>query len=251
MTDPDSTEAMRRAAREVLREIVPAMVREAAAGARPNGHGNGNGNGHGQAGPPAPIAGAGVQDETVLPVPAPPVAAVLRPSTWTGPAVPGEVIGEGAGVAVPGHVIGEGAGVAVPGHVIGEGVGVAAPDDPGAGEHPDVSVEPVTIDTDADLDRFVRALMARLESPRDRRAIRAGQIRFGLRRTAAARPGPDSMAESAPTIRVTKGAVTERTVRDAAAQGARLVLARGAVLTPLARDQARALGVEIDKEARC
>ncbi len=236
MTDPDSTEAMRQAAREVLREIVPAMVREAAAGARPNG--NGNGHGHGQAGPPAPIAGAGVPDETVPRVPAPPVAAVLRPSTWTGPAVAGEVIGEGVGVAVPGHVI-------------GEGVGVAASDDPVAGDDPDVSVEPVTIDTDADLDRFVRALIARLESPRDRRAIRAGRIRFGLRRTAAARSSADSNAGGARTIRVTKGAVTERTVRNAAAQGARLVLARGAVLTPLARDQARALGVEIEKEARC
>jgi hypothetical protein len=60
---------------------------------------------------------------------------------------------------------------------------------------------------------------------------------------------PDAGGE--PAIRVGKGAVTERTVRNAAADGARLVLARGAVLTPLARDQARALGVEIEKEARC
>jgi len=40
-------------------------------------------------------------------------------------------------------------------------------------------------------------------------------------------------------------------VRDAAAEGARLVLARGAVLTPLARDRARALGVEIERERKC
>jgi hypothetical protein len=34
----------------------------------------------------------------------------------------------------------------------------------------------------------------------------------------------------------------------AAAAGARLVLGRGAVLTPLARDKARTLGVQIEKE---
>jgi hypothetical protein len=45
--------------------------------------------------------------------------------------------------------------------------------------------------------------------------------------------------------------VTERVVRQAAAEGARLVLARGAVLTPLGRDQARALGVEIERERKC
>ncbi len=48
--------------------------------------------------------------------------------------------------------------------------------------------------------------------------------------------------------RVDRGAVTERTVIKAAADGARLLLGRGAVLTPLARDKARSLGVEIEKE---
>jgi len=48
--------------------------------------------------------------------------------------------------------------------------------------------------------------------------------------------------------RVERGAVTERMVRDAATAGERLVLGRGAVLTPLAKDRARASGVEIEKE---
>jgi hypothetical protein len=47
---------------------------------------------------------------------------------------------------------------------------------------------------------------------------------------------------------VERGAVTERAVAAAAAAGARLVLGPGAVLTPLAKDKARALGVPIDKE---
>ena len=37
-------------------------------------------------------------------------------------------------------------------------------------------------------------------------------------------------------------------IRDAARAGQRLVLGRGAVLTPLARDRARASGVQIEKE---
>ena len=51
-----------------------------------------------------------------------------------------------------------------------------------------------------------------------------------------------------PAHRVERGAVTERAVAAAAAAGARLVPGPGAVLTPLAKDKARALGVPIDKE---
>jgi hypothetical protein len=51
-----------------------------------------------------------------------------------------------------------------------------------------------------------------------------------------------------PVRRIERGAVTERVVRDAARAGERLVLGRGAVLTPLARDRARSSGVEIEKE---
>jgi hypothetical protein len=54
-------------------------------------------------------------------------------------------------------------------------------------------------------------------------------------------PGP-------PVRRIERGAVTEKVVRDAARAGERLVLGPGAVLTPLARDRARASGVEISKE---
>jgi hypothetical protein len=48
--------------------------------------------------------------------------------------------------------------------------------------------------------------------------------------------------------RIERGAVTEKAVRDAARAGERLVLGPRAVLTPLARDRARASGVEITKE---
>jgi hypothetical protein len=52
-------------------------------------------------------------------------------------------------------------------------------------------------------------------------------------------------------MRIERGAVTERTVEQAAKAGARLVLAPGAVPTPLAREKARALGIAIEREPRC
>ena len=64
------------------------------------------------------------------------------------------------------------------------------------------------------------------------------------------RPAPTQAAapRGAPVRRVESGAVTEALVKQAARAGERLVLGRGAVLTPLARDRARASGVEIVKE---
>jgi hypothetical protein len=49
-------------------------------------------------------------------------------------------------------------------------------------------------------------------------------------------------------IHVRHGAVTERKIKQAADAGARLVLGPGAVLTPLAREKARALGIDIERE---
>jgi hypothetical protein len=132
------------------------------------------------------------------------VAAVLRPSTWSQPPAPGEVIGDGRSAE--------------------------------AGR-----IEHVTLESDEDLDRFVRSLLARFES--DGAAIHAGRLRFSL-----GGPGP---AGGGGVLRIERGAVTERTVKDAAAAGARLVLAPGAVLTPLAREKARALGIDIERERRC
>jgi hypothetical protein len=102
--------------------------------------------------------------------------------------------------------------------------------------------EPVTLDSDEDLERFVRTLLARFESPGDREAIRAGRLRFTLSRAGGSGSGSG-------TVRVERGAVTERKVDEAARAGARLVLGPGAVLTPLARDKARAKGIQIERES--
>ena len=207
MTEADRIEAMRTAAREVLRELLPELL-EGECAARPD--------------PVVPI------------VPAPPVAAVLRPSTWTTPAGPGEIIGDDQ-LTLPAQSPSTAAETA-------EQPATAPPID-GA------RIEAVTLDSDADLQRFVASLLTRLESPRERRALATGRLRFTLRRPAdAPTPHRAGAASSPPAMRVAKGAVTDRIVREAAAAGARLVLARRAVLTPLARDQARTLRVAIERE---
>jgi hypothetical protein len=125
-------------------------------------------------------------------VPPPPVAAVHRPSTWSQPAAPGEVIGDRAHEVVA-----------------------------------------VTISSDADLAAFVRTVLDRADD------IRAGRLRFTLGRGGTNPTGG---------LRVAHGAVTERTIKKAAEAGGRLILGPGAVLTPLAREKARALGIDIERE---
>jgi hypothetical protein len=105
-------------------------------------------------------------------------------------------------------------------------------------------VETVSVRTDRELAAFVTRLLHLVENPRRRDDLRTGRLRFRLA------PGGTAGASGSarPVHRIDKGAVTEAAVRDAARAGARLVLGRRAVLTPLARDRARAAGVEIEKE---
>jgi len=104
---------------------------------------------------------------------------------------------------------------------------------------PGVTVRPVRLATDAELHEFVLHILALADNPKRRRDLLAGRLRFTLA------PGTPAAAAD---HRIEKGAVTERAVQAAAAAGARLVLGPRAVLTPLARDRARALGVPIEKE---
>jgi hypothetical protein len=134
-----------------------------------------------------------------------------------------------------------------------------------AAPHPVVAVQPVTADHsvalersrpargrveevvlrhDADLQAFAQRLLGLYENPVARREIKNGQVRFRL-----AGAAPEHASAAAVTVqRIERGAVTERHVTGAAAAGSRLVLGRSAVLTPLAREKARALGVHVEKE---
>jgi hypothetical protein len=138
--------------------------------------------------------------------------------------------------------------------------------------------ETVDLSTDQDLSAFVARLLDL--DPEARADLRAGRKRFRLAAPQSPHDQPPPQVPpvavlppmsvpSAPPVthgtngltavngsadpparRIERGAVTERVVRDAARAGERLVLGPGAVLTPLARDRARASGVEISREDR-
>jgi hypothetical protein len=115
--------------------------------------------------------------------------------------------------------------------------------------------ETVNLSTDEDLAAFVKRLLDL--DPEQREELRSGRKRFRLAATPAASgpaPAPGSGAPpgpgpgAPPVRRIERGAVTEAVIKAAARAGERLVLGRGAVLTPLARDRARVSGVQIEKE---
>ena len=112
--------------------------------------------------------------------------------------------------------------------------------------------ETVILSTDEDLAVFVKRLLDL--DPDQREEVRSGRKRFRLATSSAlpvpagAANGAERAGESAPVRRIERGAVTEAVINAAARAGERLVLGRGAVLTPLARDRARASGVQIEKE---
>jgi hypothetical protein len=148
----------------------------------------------------------------------------------------GRVPGNPGGAGVPGGPRGAGA------DGLGTVGGVPAQDGlPHTVREHVESVEAVSIRTDADLAGFVLHLLRLFENPKHRDALRTGRLRFRLAVPAAA-------GSAQPSHRIEKGAVTEAMVAACARAGARLVLGRRAVLTPLARDRARAAGVEIVKE---
>ena len=126
------------------------------------------------------------------------------------------------------------------------------------------AAEMVNLSTDEDLAAFVKRLLEL--GPDEREEVRSGRKRFRLavppgprvqsgrpgeasRQSEASRPGEAGRAREPVAVRrIERGAVTERVINAAAQAGERLVLGRGAVLTPLARDRARASGVPIEKE---
>jgi hypothetical protein len=107
--------------------------------------------------------------------------------------------------------------------------------------------ETVNLSTDEDLAALVRRL---LDLDLDQREeLRSGRKRFRLATAPPIAPAPPDPGPGASLVRrIERGAVTEAMINQAARAGERLVLGRGAVLTPLARDRARASGVPIEKE---
>jgi hypothetical protein len=96
------------------------------------------------------------------------------------------------------------------------------------------AVESVRIATDHDLAAFI----ARIIDPQTLERLRAGKLRFTL-------GGSPAPASAAPAAALT-GVITEQKIDHLKGAGT-LVLAPGAVLTPLARDKARRLGLTIER----
>ena len=115
--------------------------------------------------------------------------------------------------------------------------------------------ETVVITSQADLDRAIARVLADAAHPTRRRAIEMGRTRF-LLGDASARPGavsPQSAQspqspKGVETERIMRGAVTERHVIAAAKDGRIIVIGERVVITPLAKERARATGVEIRRE---
>jgi hypothetical protein len=100
-------------------------------------------------------------------------------------------------------------------------------------------VEEVVLTTDAELAAFVRRAIEQRE------AIQSGRLKFRLKR---ARKAAEAEPTKGGSERIDKGIVTEKKVMAAAKAGKRLVVGKGVVVTPLARDKARQLGVQIERE---
>jgi hypothetical protein len=112
-------------------------------------------------------------------------------------------------------------------------------------------VRAVRLTTDEELRAFVAEVLRLAGDPQRRQDLLSGRLSFTLGgRPPLGQPPGGQFAAGVPAAvrRIEKGAVTERAVIAAAKAGNRLVLGPGAMLTPLAKDKARALGVPVEKE---
>lgn len=115
----------------------------------------------------------------------------------------------------------------------------------------------VRVESDDDLAELVRAVAVACADPVRRAELAADGGGYRLERAESPLPAETATAETAtaepaeaeqPPVRVERGAVTERHVRQAERAGGRVVAAPGVVVTPLARDRARSGGVRIDRD---
>ncbi len=97
------------------------------------------------------------------------------------------------------------------------------------------ATESVRLSSDQDLAAFV----ARITDPAMAEKIRSGKLRFTL-------ASPTSTSFPTSTSQVVSGVITEKNIDRLSPRGT-LVLGPGAVLTPLARDKARRLGLKVER----
>lgn len=104
----------------------------------------------------------------------------------------------------------------------------------------------VPVRSDADLDAFARAVADASRDATTLEAIAGGRVRFRLENTSPASPAPAKAPAPARTEgRIDAGVLSEKRVAELAKGHTRLILGPRVVLTPLGRDRARELGIEI------
>jgi hypothetical protein len=259
MDGAPAPDALRELVREVLRDVLPTLARQN--GSDPLASGTPPAQAMPVSAPPgrrAALSGPPVGPHTLPAVPATPPTSDPPASPPAGvERVPGAAAVNGAGAP---RMLGAAgvSGVSEASGSGGAGVYQTAPE-------PGVTLQPVRLATDEDLREFVLQIVRLADNPKRRRDLLAGRLRFtvaaagfsaapaGLAprpgyRSANGRGSPGAAGHGGGDHRIERGAVTERAVQAAASAGARLVLGPRAVLTPLARDRARALGVPIEKE---
>lgn len=106
-------------------------------------------------------------------------------------------------------------------------------------------VEMVSLSSNSDLTKFVNRVLDLASDAKTLNAMRQGELVFQLGNSPSSNNNHDSG-----TTRIEKGAVTESTIRKAAESGSTLIVARKVVVTSLARDKARDLGVTIIRESQ-
>jgi len=105
-------------------------------------------------------------------------------------------------------------------------------------------VEEVTIAGEADLQAFVARLLRLCDEPGGREALQSGRHRFRLRAGRATTAAP---ADGRPQ-RIDAGVLSESKVIALARGGRQVTLGKRVVVTPLARDKARQLGLKLERE---
>ncbi len=129
----------------------------------------------------------------------------------------------------------------------------AAPAQP-ASAKPAPAPETVRIAGDADLVAFARKVLSLAGDPAKAKDIAAGRYPFRLEQASApqttrsaAAPAAAPKPASGQTLRIDSGVVTETMLNKLPRGLAKLVLAPGVTVTPLAKDRARTLGLTFER----
>ena len=109
----------------------------------------------------------------------------------------------------------------------------------------------VPMRAESDLALFARRVLQLAEDPRKRQAIEGGVFPFRFERSTSGGPGTDvnpGTNSAAHESRIDKGLVNEKHINKLPQGTTILNLGKRATITPLARDQARKMGITITKE---